>query len=196
LSAQESAVSSSPSARTALSEYLASISAGLADLPSLIAELERWKAEWRARMEAARQVSAPDSIAGGILTTKRLADLWGMPEAKIRALCRAGHLPARKLGPKEWVIPTDALRAWLVTTPLAKDVSPGLTSPPHDTGRGPPAPQATRPYTVVVRRPAGDPQDHGGEVGGGHEGDERHDGAVAPRARHAGRKGAHSAASG
>jgi hypothetical protein len=128
----------------------------------------------------------------GILTTKHLGALWRMPEAKIRELCRAGTLPARKLGPKEWVIAADALRDWLPRAPLVKQVSPGLSSP-RDPERGSQAPQVARPYSVIVRPPARRPQNHGGQVGSGDEGAERHDRAVVTHHRAAGTAGTRAA---
>src|SRR5437899_2286176 len=65
-----------------------------------------------ARRSSQLQVSdSSDSFA--VLTTRHLAKIWRMPEPKIRELCRTGALPARKLGPKEWVIAASALRDWL-----------------------------------------------------------------------------------
>jgi hypothetical protein len=137
--------------------------------------------------------SPPDSHGSlAILTTRHLAEIWKMPEAKIRDLCRAGTLPARKLGSKEWVIAADALRDWLPKAPLAKQVSPGLSSS-YDPGRGSQAPQAAQPYTVEIRRPARRPQDHSRQVGGRDEGDERHDGAATAHHRAAGTAGARTA---
>src|SRR5258706_9011355 len=54
----------------------------------------------------------------GVLTPARLAELWSMPAAKIRELCRTGRIPARKLGPKEWVVPVAALREWARRNPI------------------------------------------------------------------------------
>jgi hypothetical protein len=51
--------------------------------------------------------------AVSVLTPARLAELWGMPVAKIRELCRSGRIPARKLGNKEWVVPVAALHVAL-----------------------------------------------------------------------------------
>jgi len=143
--------------------------------------------------DAGQRVRDGDSRVG-VLTTKQLAQLWQMPESKIRELCRSGTLPARKLGAKEWIIVADALRAWLPNAPLADGVSPGLLSP-HDPGRGSPAPSAARPYAIEVRRPARRPQDHGREVGGRDEGHERYDVATPARSVAAGSAGARSAAS-
>jgi hypothetical protein len=50
--------------------------------------------------------------AVAVLTPARLAELWSMPVAKIRELCRTGRIPAKKLGNKEWVVPVAALREW------------------------------------------------------------------------------------
>jgi helix-turn-helix protein len=108
-----------------------------------------------------------------VLTTKHLAEMWQMPEAKIRELCRTGSLPARKLGPKEWVICADALRDWLPRAPIAKDVSLRL-SPSHESGRRSQTPHAAAPYTVVVRRSAGRSQNQGGR----DKGHERDDGTT------------------
>ena len=127
-----------------------------------------------------------------VLTTKQVADMWQMPEAKIRELCRSGDLPARKLGATKWVIGADALREWLPKSPVANGISPRL-SLPHDPERGSGPSQAPRPYSVVIRRPARRPQDHGRQVGGGHERPERHDGQAATHHREAGTEGARTA---
>lgn len=138
------------------------------------------------------EARAPDATSGDdvrVLTTKQLAETWGKKEAQIRELCRTGRLPARKLGPKEWVISVLALREWLPKIPLAESISLEITCA-HDPHRAPEAPPAARPYTVEVRRPAGRPPDHACEVGGGHAGHERHEQAPPARARRAGVKGA------
>ena len=135
-----------------------------------------------------------DDAAGlEVLTTKALARLWRMPESKIRDLCRTGALPARKLGSKEWVISAAALRDWLPGAGVAGQCSPGLQLL-HEPERSPRPPQATRPYAVEVRRPAGRAPSHDRGLGGGGQVDERHDGAPAPSPRAAGRAGARTAA--
>jgi hypothetical protein len=92
-----------------------------------------------------------DAYSGdvGVLTTGRLATLWGMKNAKIRELCRAGRIPARKLGTKEWVVPLEGLREWarqaLVDGPGARHNADHV-SPRSGAGRG-------RRHAVEVRRP-------------------------------------------
>jgi hypothetical protein len=131
---------------------------------------------------------SPDGL--DVLTTKRLAKLWGMPEGKIRELCRQGKIPARKLGSKEWIVATAALRDWLATRPL--DSSLGLPVPsvydPEAAGAHPPqaAPVVAGRARPHPRRPRADDQG----VGVGKEGPERHDRHPAPH------RGAAGAASG
>jgi hypothetical protein len=75
----------------------------------LAADLEQ---EVTARLLAGLQGDGGlDAVA--VLTPARLAELWSMPAAKIRDLCRSGRIPARKLGNKEWVVPVAALRVAL-----------------------------------------------------------------------------------
>ncbi len=164
----------SPEARAAALVRCASVLAALAAPPE------------------SRESSTDSNASLAVLTTKRLAEMWQMPEAKIRELCRLGTLPARKLGPKEWVIAADALRRWLPAAPLAKPISLGLSSS-HDPERASQPPQAARPYSVEVRRPTGRPQDHGRQMGGGDEGDERHDRTATADHRAAGTTGARTA---
>lgn len=120
-----------------------------------------------------------------ILTTKQLADMWGMAEAKLRALCRTGRLPAMKLGGKEWVISVAALReqvnrglalAGNVTLPSFREGERRATHPP-----------TARPYTVAVRRPTRRSREDGHPVGIGNSGDERHDAAADPVPQRKGR---------
>jgi Helix-turn-helix domain len=101
----------------------------------------------------------------GVLSPAKLAELWGMPVAKVRELCRAGLIPARKLGPKEWVVPVAALRAW-ATTGLDKACTATLQST-HETTPGQAAPPPARPYRVEVRRPLGRAPGHRPKVGSG-----------------------------
>lgn len=108
-----------------------------------------------------------------ILTTKRLAALWGMTEAKIRDLCRTGRLPAAKLGAKEWVVSVAGLRDLLPKTSLATSASEALLLT-RDTGRTPEITPSARPFTVEIRRPAGRAHGDGREVGGGNAGHEQH----------------------
>lgn len=94
----------------------------------------------------------PDAYPGDVdvLTTGRLATLWGMKNAKIRELCRTGRIPARKLGTKEWVVPLEGLRKWagqaLVEGPGARHNADNV-NPRGTAGRG-------RRHTVEIRRPA------------------------------------------
>ena len=126
-----------------------------------------------------------------VLTTNALAELWGMPEAKIRELCRTGFLPAKKLGRKEWVVSVDALREWLPRPSQIRNDSFTL-SLPRDPGRGPQAPSAARPFTVEVRHRPRRPQSDGGEVGSRDARHERDDGASVARVGRA-RNGSHPA---
>lgn len=121
-----------------------------------------------------------DDVA--VLSTKELAGLWRMPEAKIRGLCRTGRLPAKKLGSKEWIIRVAALRECLPKIPLVENDNLRLSSY-CDAGRAPQAPQAAPPYTVEVRRPTGHPQSLARANGGGDARNERDDQAPAAPAR-------------
>lgn len=88
--------------------------------------------------------------AVAVLTPARLADLWSMPAAKIRELCRTGRIPAKKLGNKEWVVPVAALREW-----ARQGIVDGAGlrhNADHVSQRE--AAAKVRPHTVVVRRPA------------------------------------------
>lgn len=123
-----------------------------------------------------------------ILTPKQLAELWGMPEAKIRALCRTGRLPAMKIGAKEWAIPVAALREQIkrglafsgnVALPYSREAEGRATHPP-----------AARPYTIAVRRPARRSREDGHPVGIGDSRDERHHAAVDSVPRRKGRRDA------
>jgi hypothetical protein len=88
-----------------------------------------------------------DAVA--VLTPARLAELWSMPVAKIRELCRSGRIPARKLGNKEWVVPVAELREW-ARQGIVDEPRPG-----HNAGHvGHRSAAAARPYTIQVRRPA------------------------------------------
>lgn len=163
-------------------------------LVALYTNVARLEAMLRARLLTlgdGRHAKASDDDVS-VLTPEELAKRWRMPEARIRDLCRSGALPARKLGPKEWIISVSALRDWLPKAGVANDISPGL-SLRHDPGRGSQAAEAARPYTVAVRRPGRRPQGHRGGVGGGDEGHERHDGPAAPHHREAGGGGARTA---
>src|SRR5262249_40374471 len=135
----------------------------LAEQRAVYVEIEALAARCRATVLLQAHQPQNSDVSLDVVTTKALAERWRMPEAKIRDLCRTGCLPAKKLGPKEWVISVAGLRAWLPRA-LAEQVSPGLISP-RDPGRGSQAPQAARPYTVEVRRPARRPQNHGRQVG-------------------------------
>jgi helix-turn-helix protein len=137
------------------------------------------------QMVRANRPLAHDLEDVSILTTTQLAALWGVAEAKVRALCRTGRLAAMKLGGKEWVIPVAALRAQIqtglasadnVTLPCCRE-TPGCATDP------PPA----RPYTVAVRRPARRSRENGHSVGIGDGRDERHDTAADPVTRRKGR---------
>jgi len=118
-------------------------------------------AAWEPIVET-NSASASDDL--GILTTQQLADLWKMEEPAIRALCRSGRLPAKKLGEKAWIISRAELRAWLPKRPVDTGVGVTLTSP-HVTRRHPEAPEATRPYTAVVRKASGRIRNHGQPLG-------------------------------
>ena len=133
----------------------------------------------------ASPAKGPDRILDDdvtVITTKHLAALWRMPEAKIRDLCRTGRLPAKKLGSKEWLISVAALREWMPKAMLAREVNLGLSSS-YDLRRAPKTPQAARPYSVEVRRPAGHPQGLARSDGGGEARHERLDQAPAGPAR-------------
>ncbi len=109
------------------------------------------------------QQPMPDDVM--VLTPARLAERWAMPVAKVRELCRAGLIPARKLGPKEWVVPVAALREWAASG-LYNACTATLQSPPETTpGQAAPAP--ARPYRVEVRRPLGRAPGHRPKVGSG-----------------------------
>ena len=114
-------------------------------LRMLAADIER---EVTARLLA--QFSGDGATDIGVLTTARLAELWEMPAAKIRDLCRTGRIPARKLGPKEWAVPVAALRKW-AQQGIVEGVDP-RHNPDHAGHRG--AASRVRPYTVELRRPA------------------------------------------
>jgi hypothetical protein len=85
-----------------------------------------------------------DAVA--VLTPARLGELWSMPAAKIRELCRTGRIPARKLGSKEWVVPVAALREW------ARQGIVDRAGPRHNTDHVAPK-VLVPPHTVQVRRP-------------------------------------------
>jgi len=95
-----------------------------------------------------------------VLTVNRLAELWGMKAAKVRELCRTGHIPARKLGKKEWVVPVGALRVWARENPIAECVPRNYI-------------QAPGAYRVEVRRCRGVPAGDGSTLGRGPEASER-----------------------
>src|SRR5438046_6526745 len=148
----------------------------------LLAQCAVVMATLAASMVASKDVHKPaQDVSLDVMTTKQLAEMWEMPEAKIRDLCRTGRLPAKKLGTKEWVIGRDALRDWLPKAPLSPTDSPTLSSH-RDPGRGPQAAPAARPFTVEVRRPPRRPQGDGGEVGSRDAGHERDDGPPVARA--------------
>jgi excisionase family DNA binding protein len=132
------------------------------ELPGLLGELERLRALAWQRMTAPRGDGSADI---GMLTTARLAELWGMPAAKIRELCRAGRIPARKLG-KEWVVPVAALREWARRNPLEQAVVSRYNDS-HEAHRGQGAAPQARPHRVEVRRPPGRAPGHGPKVGDG-----------------------------
>lgn len=110
----------------------------------LAADIER---EVTARLVA--QFRGDGATGIGVLTTARLAELWEMPAAKIRELCRTGRIPARKLGDKEWVVPVDALREWAKQGIV--DVAAPRHNPGHADHRG--AVARPRPHAVEIRRP-------------------------------------------
>lgn len=85
----------------------------------------------------------------GVLTTGRLAAMWGMKDSKIRQLCRSGRIPAKKLGGKEWVVPVDALREW-ATQGIADAVGSRHNSAHagYEDAQG-----LARRHTVAIRRP-------------------------------------------
>ena len=89
-----------------------------------------------------------DEVA--VLTPARLAELWSMPTAKIRELCRTGRIPARKLGNKEWVVPVAALREW-ARQGIARAAGPRNNADYVSHRR---AAVQIRPHTIQVRRPA------------------------------------------
>src|SRR5262245_859907 len=68
---------------------------------ALLAQCAVVMAALTAPMVASEDVrgSTPD-LSLEVMTTRELADKWGMSEAKIRDLCRNGRLPAKKLGAK------------------------------------------------------------------------------------------------
>jgi excisionase family DNA binding protein len=49
-----------------------------------------------------------------VMTAVELAELAGVTQTRIRALCAGGKLNARKIG-RDWLIPEDAARAWLAS---------------------------------------------------------------------------------
>lgn len=100
-----------------------------------------------------------------VLTPATLGALWGMTPSKIRDLCRTARIPARKLGPKEWIIPVAALKRWARQNPLAPQVTAGYTGP-RDTRPGQAAAPQARPYRVEVRRPDRLPSRHAAKMGG------------------------------
>ena len=83
--------------------------------------------------------SPPTEIDCDIYTPETLAELWDISAAQIREACRLKRLPARKCGPRKWIIGKAALAAW-----LADGGSP-TTSP---------APAPERHFRgIVVRKP-------------------------------------------
>src|SRR5438876_1735786 len=94
----------------------------------LLAQCAVVMAALAASMVASKDVHKPaPDVSLDVVTTKQLAEIWLMPEAKIRDLCRTGRLPAKKLGNKEWLISVAGLRE-LLKAPIANQVSPGLSS--------------------------------------------------------------------
>jgi hypothetical protein len=72
-----------------------------------------------------------------VFTPESLAASWGEPwtPARVRRLCREGHIPARKAGPKNWLIPAVGLADWArdIATqpqPVAPAPSPAKTALP------------------------------------------------------------------
>jgi hypothetical protein len=111
----------------------------------------------------------PDDIM--ILTPAKLAAFWGMSSAKVRELCRARLIPARKMGPKEWLIPVAALREWARENPLAAQVTGGYNGS-YETPGGQAAPPKPRPYRIEVRRPTRLPSRHAAKMGGRAQADQ------------------------
>jgi len=107
-----------------------------------------------------------------VLTVNRLAELWGMKAAKVRELCRTGHIPARKLGKKEWVVPVGALRVWARENPVAECV-PRNYSPADATRRDQGPAGAPGAYRVKVRRCRGVLTGDGSTLGRGPGATER-----------------------
>src|SRR5436309_1603493 len=67
----------------------------------LLAQCAVVMATLAASMVASKDVHKPaQDVSLDVMTTKQLAEMWEMPEAKIRDLCRTGRLPAKKLGTK------------------------------------------------------------------------------------------------
>jgi len=74
-------------------------------------------------MTSTTAAPTPDLLQ--VFTPATLAARWGTPwtEARVRRLCREGYIPAKKIGPKLWLIPAVGLAASIqaiVTQPQAQ----------------------------------------------------------------------------
>jgi len=82
-----------------------------------------------------------------VFTPESLATHWGEPwtAASIRELCRTGRIPARKVGPRKWMIPASGLAAWLAASNAQAPVLPAKVFADEVFG-------TREPRRVVVRR--------------------------------------------
>jgi len=105
------------------------------------------------RIVTQRPAPQPDRAEVDVLSVAGLAARWGMTPAKVRELCRSGRIPARKLGPKEWIIPAAELKEWVRQNPRATQGALGYDAS-RETGPRQGNSLATRPHRVEVRRTA------------------------------------------
>lgn len=88
----------------------------LADIPSLIGDLERLQVLLSARLARAADTDATGSSLDELrhLTPLQVSELLSLKAAYVHELCRTGKLPAMKSG-KYWMIPVAGLRRWLTS---------------------------------------------------------------------------------
>lgn len=135
-------------------------------IPSVLAELERLRVTLWARLihilSAQRQPRVEDDPRAGVrcLRPKEAAELTGLEEAYIQALCRTAKLPAFKSG-KYWLIPVEGFRQWQERQGLDKERSASLL-PESGSRRGTTDAPAARAHASPIRQARRRSRRHGG----------------------------------
>jgi excisionase family DNA binding protein len=152
---------------TALTDYLDGGQIKPEDLPRLLGDLERLKAELWARLVEAAQTPLSDDSP--LLDVDQAAEFLNIHPSYVYDLANRGKLPSRKVG-KYRRFRRSELIAWLDA--VALDNEPCVThSPSRDGGRGAAAPKAARAHPSPARSAPRRDGKQRSPVGAGRDGD-------------------------